>query len=366
MTATQEPASTAPDPDAIGEALQNIGGAFRGSAVTLMIALGYETGLFEAAAKGPSTSRGLADRAGLSERHVREWLGSITTAGIVRYDPADGSYTLPPEYAAVLTGNTAMNQAATAPMMVHLAHHIEAVTTTFETGGGVPYAEYRPHFTGVMDDVGRRKYDQLLLDAYLPLVDGTVEALERGTALADLGCGTGHCLNLMAGRFPNSRFVGYDFAEDAIELARHEAAAQGLDNVRFEIRDVRDLPGDGSFGVITAFDAIHDQADPAGVLKAAHDALEPGGIFFMVDVNASSDLEKDVANPIAPTVYAVSVLHCMQVSLALDGAGLGTAWGERVACEMLREAGFEDLEVHGMEHDPFNLTYGARRPAARS
>ncbi len=86
----------------------------------------------------------------------------------------------------------------------------------------------------------------------------------------------------------------------------------------------------------------------------------------MVDVNASSDLEKDVANPMAPTIYAVSVLHCMQVSLALDGAGLGTAWGERVACEMLREAGFEDLEVHGMDHDPFNLTYGARKPAARS
>ena len=368
MSQIQTPAPPAPefDPSAVEAAAEHLGGAFVGTAVTLMIDLGYRTGLFEAAAAGPATSAELAERSGLSERHVREWLGAVTTAGIVDVDAESAVYTMRPEYAVLLTGDTAMNQAAVAPMLVHLAHHIDSVAHTFEHGGGVPYAEYRPHFTGVMDDVGRRKYDALLLDAYLPLVDGLVERLDRGTSVIDIGCGTGHCINLMAKRFPNSQFTGFDIAEDAIVLATDEAARQGLGNARFEVRDVIDLPTDTPFGVVTAFDAIHDQAAPAEVLLAAHDALEPDGIFFMVDIKSSSDVATDVSNPLAPMVYAVSVLHCMQVSLAAGGAGLGTAWGERVACEMLRDAGFEQLEVHEMENDAFNLAYGARKPAARS
>lgn len=217
-----------------------------------------------------------------------------------------------------------------------------------------------------MDDIGRRTYDAMLLDTYLPLIDGVVEKLVAGTTVADIGCGTGHCVNLMAARFPASTFVGFDLSDDAIGRARAEAFAMGLDNARFEVRDVADLPEGTSFGVVTAFDAIHDQADPAGVLRAAHDALEPDGHFFMVDIKASSDLATDIANPLAPIIYTASIMHCMQVSLAEDGVGLGTAWGQRIACEMLGDAGFERLEVHEMDNDPFNLAYGARRPAMAS
>jgi len=359
---TETTITPALDPTALEAFGNRLVGSYVGAATTLMIALGQETGLFGAAAAGPATSEELADRAGLSERHVREWLGSVTTAGIFRYDPADRRYHLPVEHATLLTGETAMNQAVLAPMFVQLTRHVPAVGERFRTGGGIPYDEYRPEFTDHMDMIGRWKYDALLIDAYLPKVAGLVDRLETGTAVADLGCGTGHGLNLMARRFPASTFVGYDFAPDAIDRARAEADEWGLTNVRFEVSDVRRLNSPSTFGVITAFDAIHDQADPAGVLAAARDALIPGGIFFMVDIKASSHLEDNVANPLAPLIYAVSLLHCMEVSLALDGAGLGTAWGEQLACEMVRDAGYVDIEVHDIEGDPFNLIYAARRP----
>lgn len=359
-TMTNTVKETQLDLDAVEVFAQQLVGTMVGATTTLMVALGHETGLFEAAAAGPGTSTGLAERAGLSERHVREWLGAMTTAGVFTYDPGTGEYTLPPEHAVLLTGDTAMNQAVMAPMILHLSEHVGAVAERFRSGGGISYDHYRPGFTDVMDLVGRRRYDAELVGTYLPLDPGLVEALEAGTSLADLGCGTGHCLNLMARTFPESSFVGYDLGVDAIERAQAEAEAWGLTNVRFEVRDV--LTIDETFGALTAFDAIHDQVDPAGVLQAAHDALEPGGRFFMVDIKASSNVEDNVANPLAPMIYAISVLHCMEVSLAHDGAALGTAWGEQVACRMLGDAGFVDIAVHELEADPFNLVYTSRRP----
>jgi len=336
--------------------------SYSGAATTAMVALGHRTGLFEAATAGPATSSELAARAGLSERHVREWLGAVTTAGILDYEPADATYRLRPEHAALLIGETALNQALIAGGLVQMSRYVDLVEGCFRAGGGIPYDVYRPEFTEVMDTMGRWRYDALLVDGYLTLVPGLVDCLRIGTAVADLGCGTGHCVNVMARRFPASEFVGYDLAGDAIERARAEAAEWGLTNTRFEVLDVRDLPSAPGFGVITAFDSIHDQVDPAGVLAAAHDALEPGGAFVMVDVRASSNLEDNVGNPMAPIIYAISVLHCLEVSLAHDGAGLGTAWGEQLACTMLRAAGFAHLEVHEIEGDPFNLLYAARRP----
>jgi SAM-dependent methyltransferase len=167
----------------------------------------------------------------------------------------------------------------------------------------------------------------------------------------------------MAAAFPASTFIGYDFADDAIAAARKEAEAAGLANASFEVRDVRDLPTD-AFDLVTAFDAIHDQADPAGVLRGAYDALADGGVFLMVDINASSNLEDNVGNPLATFAFIASTMHCMQVSLALDGAGLGTAWGHQVATTMLEEAGFSGVETHDAPPaDPFNLIYVARKAA---
>src|SRR5439155_1642783 len=76
------------------------------------------------------------------------------------------------------------------------------------------------------------------------------------------------------------------------------------------------------FDLITAFDAIHDQADPAGVLRRIRAALGRDGTFLMLDVCASSELADNIGVPMAPYLYTMSTMHCMSVSLAAGGPGV--------------------------------------------
>jgi SAM-dependent methyltransferase len=195
----------------------------------------------------------------------------------------------------------------------------------------------------------------------VPLVPGLGARLAAGVRVADVGCGTGHAMVLLAGAYPASTFVGYDLAADAVARARSEAAAAGLANARFEVRDAAGLTVDEPFDVVFVFDAIHDQVDPAAVLARIHAALAPGGTFVMVEPRASSDLAGNLANPLAPMLYSVSTLHCLTVSLAGGGAGLGAAWGEELALAMLAEAGFGDVVVHDAPGDPLNGVFVAAK-----
>jgi len=320
-------------------------GIYTGSVLTKLIGVGHETGLFEAAVGGPGTSQQIAERANLNERYVREWLGAMATGGIFRYDPASRTYSLPPEHAALLTGHSARNFAPMSQMLNHFGKHLPQLIHCFRQGGGVPYAAFRPEFTKVMDDTWRRIYDEHLVTGFLAVVPVIPERLASGIRVADIGCGTGHTVNLMGREYPRSTFVGYDLAEDAIAQAREEARAMELPNVQFEVRDVTTLPAQRVFDLITAFDAIHDQVDPRAVLGAVRHALAPEGIFLMIDFKFSSTVEGNLSNPYAPLYYGISTMHCMTVSLAEGGAGLGTVWGVEVARQMLAEAGFIRIDV---------------------
>jgi SAM-dependent methyltransferase len=165
----------------------------------------------------------------------------------------------------------------------------------------------------------------------------------------------------MARAFPKSRFVGYDFSEEGVAAGTSEAKAMGLSNAEFEVKDVATLDGSQKFDLITVFDAIHDQAQPARVLKGIADSLKPEGVFLCVDVAASSKLEENMEHPLGPMLYGVSTLHCMTVSLALNGAGLGTVWGQQKAREMLNEAGFGQIEIQHVEGDIMNSYYVCRK-----
>ena len=336
-------------------------GHFTSSFVTHMVDIGHRTGLFDALGQGPTTSAELARRAGLHERYVREWLGAIVTSGIANYESTTEVYSLPPEHRVSLSGDTAHNVAAFSQLSGLLARHIPAVTRAFREGGGVPYSDYRPEFTDVMDALGRATYDALLVDTIVPLAGDLDERLAQGIRVADIGCGTGHTTNLLASAYPRSTFIGYDIATDAIDNARREAAECELTNVTFEIHDVARLPTTPSFGAVFAFDAIHDQTDPARVLQQVHDSLDPDGTFAMFDIRASSHLECNLDNPLAPMLYAISTLHCTPISLADDGAGLGTVWGQELAKRMLRQAGFVDVNVYDVPNDPFDCLYVSHR-----
>lgn len=340
--------------------LDHLKAAYRGAALTQMIELGARHGLFDALASGPTTSEGLAARTGLNERQLREWLGATTVGQITSFDPATLVYTLPSEHALWLTGTRHTNITPIAGMLNGLSQRIPDVADAFHHGRGVPYEAYRPHFTCSMDVVGRAKYDALLVKVYLSKVAGLLETLRSGARVADVGCGTGHCINLMAKAFPLSAFVGFDFSTEAIDHARTEAAEMGLTNATFEVADAATVADHHEpFDVAFAFDAIHDQADPAGVLAAIHRSLKPHGRFVMLDINASSDLADNTADPGNLILYAMSVMHCMQVSLAGGGPGLGTVWGHQLATTMLGDAGFTGIERFDLEGDPTNCLYAS-------
>lgn len=158
----------------------------------------------------------------------------------------------------------------------------------------------------------------------------------------------------MASAHPMSRFTGYDLREEALAEAREESRGSGLTNVRFERKNLAEMLETSAYDFVTAFDVIHDQAEPRRVLKNVATALRPDGTFLMVDIRASSRVHENLDHPLAPFLYATSTLHCMTVSLAMGGEGLGTMWGEQKALELLGEAGFEEVAVHQIDGDIFN------------
>src|SRR4051794_36200178 len=335
-----------------------------GASIALMTSIGHQVGLFDAMATlPPSTSQQIADAAGLNERYVREWLGAMLTGGVVTYDPVDGAYALPAEHAAWLTRAAGTdNFAAQAQFIPLLAEVEQPLIDCFRAGGGVPYSAY-PRFQQLMAEVSGATHDAALIDTILPLVPGLPARLAAGIDVADIGCGRGHAVNLMARTFPNSRFGGYDFSEEGTQGGRDEAQRLGLTNARFEARDVTNLDAREQFDLITAFDAIHDQAQPAQVLAGIAEALRPDGVFLMVDIGASSHAHENMEFPLAPMMYTISCMHCMTVSLALDGTGLGAMWGEQNARELLAEAGFTHVDVKRIEDDLTDSCYVATKAA---
>ena len=335
---------------------------FTGAMLTYLIDIGRRVDLFAAVAVEPGSGAEIADRAGLDERHVREWLGAMATGGIVEFDASTGHYRLPADHAVCLTGSGVDNMTPVAYLTTVLGRQVPAVTDAFRTGKGVPYAQFLPELHDVMDVLWGPMYDELLVAAILPLAPGLIERLRAGAHAADVACGTGNGLLVLADAFPASTFVGYDHDDAAIARARAGAATRGLRNVCFEVADAAGLQSEQLFDAVFVFNALHDQADPAAVLTKIRAMLRPGGVFLMDEPRVSSNLEDNIGNPLAPFTYAVSSLHCMTVSLAEGGAGLGTAWGEQLALRMLADAGFGAATVHDAPGDPGNAVFVTTRP----
>ncbi|NJO40599.1 MAG: methyltransferase domain-containing protein [Cyanobacteria bacterium CRU_2_1] len=332
------------------------------SAIALMTSIGHQTGLFDAMAKlPPSNSNEIANATGLNERYVREWLGTMVTGQFIDYDPANDTYALPHEHAAFLTRAASPDNIAAFAQYIPLLGSVEEkILECFYNGGGVPYSEYK-RFHQVMAEDSGQTVVAALFEHILPLIPGLVEALERGIDVMDVGCGSGRALNKMAKAFPKSRFTGYDFSEEAIANARTEAQMQGLTNTHFAVKDAAKLDEVAQYDWITTFDAIHDQARPDIVLKNIYQALRPNGIYLMQDIRASSHVHGNLDHPAAPLLYTISCLHCMTVSLAVGGMGLGAMWGQEKALEMLNDAGFTNIEIKQLAHDFQNSYYIIRK-----
>ena len=366
--ATPAPADRAPSEPALPEAgaaeafAGELVGILNAGMLTLMISIGHRTGLFDTMSRlEPADSTTIAAAAGLRERYVREWLGAMTTGRIVDHDGGTGTFHLPPERAAALTRAAGPGNLASFAQFVAMLGKVEdRVVRSFEDGGGVPYSAF-PEFQRLMAEESAAVFDATLLEVTVPLVEGLPERLAGGIDVADVGCGSGHAVNVLAEAYPESRFVGFDFSDEGVAVGTAEAAAKGLSNVRFEVRDAATLAGPPAFDLVTTFDAVHDQAHPARVLQAIHDLLRPGGTYLCVDIQAASNVAENLDHPLGTFLYTVSCMHCMTVSLALGGDGLGAVWGEQLALEMMRDAGFTDIEVRHVEGDIMNNYYVASR-----
>ena len=339
--------------------------ALNNGALCLMISVGHRTGLFDVLSTlPPATSVEIAAHAGLQERYVREWLGAMVTAGVVEVDPATTRFVLPAEHAAFLTRAVAADNLAVFAQYIALLGGVEDdVVACFTQGGGVPYARY-PRFHAVMAEDSGQSVLSSLESHILPLVPGLADRLARGIRVLDVGCGRGRTLHRLAELYPHSRFLGLDLSQEAIAYARGEAAQRGLRNVEFVAGDVSDFDATAepeAFDFITTFDAVHDQAQPLRVLRGIQRALKPDGVYLMQDIRASSHVHDNIAHPIGTFLYTISCMHCMTVSLAQGGEGLGAMWGEEKTREYLRRAGFRAIETHQLAHDIANNWYVVRK-----
>lgn len=330
--------------------------------LSLMISIGYKTGLFDIIAQlKPSTSQEISQASKLNERYIREWLGAMVTGNIIEYDPLTEKYFLPKEHSAFLTRKSGIDNLAVLAQYVSLMGNVEdKIVECFRNGGGLPYSEY-PKFQQLQAEETARIFDSMLTNQILPLIPDINNRLNDGIRVLDIGCGRGRAVNLMGKAFSRSKFTGCDISHEGILSAKEEAKNMGLTNVQFEIKDALLVEELGKFDLITAFDTIHDQVQPTKVLKAINASLNNDGFFLMQDIAASSKVEKNIDSILAPTLYTISTMHCMSVSLAFDGEGLGTMWGKELAVNKLTEAGFKDIKIKNVEGDIMNYYYVSRK-----
>jgi 2-polyprenyl-3-methyl-5-hydroxy-6-metoxy-1,4-benzoquinol methylase len=339
--------------------------ALNQGSLCLMVSVGHRTGLFDVmSAMPPSTSEEIASRAGLNERYVREWLGAMVTGRVIDVDPSTSRFSLPAEHAAFLTRAAAADNLAVFAQYIAILGGVEdAIVECFRAGGGVPYSKFERFHEVMAEDSGQSVLSSLE-SHILPLVPGLTDRLSNGIRMLDAGCGRGRILNRLAELYPRSRFVGLDLSRDAIAYARVDASKAGRDNVEFVAVDLSEFDRSAepeSFDFVTTFDAVHDQARPLEVLKGIHRALKPDGVYLMQDISGTSHVHEDIQHPIGTFLYTISCMHCMTVSLAQGGEGVGAMWGEEKTREYLGKAGFRSIETHRLAHDVQNNWYVVRK-----
>ncbi|MBV8846350.1 MAG: methyltransferase domain-containing protein [Bryobacterales bacterium] len=322
--------------------------------------IGDRLGIFKALAEaGPVTSAELAERTGLNERYLREWLGAMTAAKYIDYDPAAARYSMSREHAMILADhNSPFFMGGFMQMVVPEVAMASRLLEAFRTGKGVPQSEYPPEVFEAIERGSAPMYRHSLIRKWLPAMPQVIECLNNGGVALDVGCGSGRAVLTIASAFPKAEVHGYDAHSGSIERAQANAKAAGVEHrVHFEVVDCCKLPAE-RFDFISVFDVVHDSVDPLGLLKSIRGALKPAGTCLMVEVNVSNRLEDNI-NPMGRMMYAASTLYCMTVSLAHDGAGIGALMGEEKARELARAAGFGSFQRLPVK-DAFSVLYQLR------
>jgi SAM-dependent methyltransferase len=323
--------------------------------------LGGRLGLYRAmAGAGPLSSLQLADRTGLVERYVREWLGAQVAGEYVVYDPDSDTYVLPEAHAAVLADSSSPAYSMGSFFTLQAMYRAEdALVEAFRTGDGFGWEQHAPGMFEGTAALFRTGYEASLVAEWLPSLDGVVDKLGRGAVVADVGCGFGYSTVIMARAFPASRFIGFDFHRPSIEAARRLAVEWGVaDRVNFEVAAAQDFPA-GPYDLVTFFDCLHDLGDPGGALRRAENVLAEGGTCMLVEPNVSANPLENI-NPIGRSFASSSVVVCLPSAMAQHGPqALGNHPGEDALRTIAADAG---LHRWGLAAEtPGNRVYQIRR-----
>ncbi|MGR3320263.1 MAG: class I SAM-dependent methyltransferase [Candidatus Anammoxibacter sp.] len=334
----------------------DMGGAFT-------MALGYigdRLGIFKAmAGAGPLTSTELAGKLSLNERYVREWAKAMVAAEYIDYDHGANKYIMTEEQATVLADEDS-------PAFIGGAFHFtiptifntKKIMNIFREGGGIPYHEIGDEIPEAIERLFRPGYIHSLSKEWLGAVPGLKERLEKKANIADIGCGCGQSSVAMAQAYPNSHVLGIDYHKPSLERARKLAESKGLNNVEFHEAPAHEIPKDKNYDLICSFDCIHDMVDPRLTLKAIRGALSNDGFYVWSEPNVHENpIER--RNPVGKAFSSLSPLHCMTVSLAHGGEGLGTVIGETEIMKMAKEAEFGSIEKLPIEN-PLNQFFALR------
>ena len=309
---------------------------------------------------GPVSADQLAAQAGCHPRLVREWLDGQAAGSLIDFDPGSDTYQLSPEAALALADENspafvARGMNAFASMFIDK----DKITAAFKSDGALSWGEHHPCLFQGTEWFFRTGYRAFLPTEWLPALDGVDAKLKAGAKVADVGCGHGASVVVMAHAYPNSRIWGFDFHAASVDTARARAEDDGVaDRTTFEVADSKGY--DGSFDLICFFDCLHDMGDPVGIARYAREHLEPGGTVLLVEPFAIDDKAANLtSNPMAALLYTASSAICTPNSLSQDVAlGLGAQAGEARLREVFEQAGYSSLRRAA--ETPLNLILEAR------
>jgi SAM-dependent methyltransferase len=325
----------------------------------VLVYLGDRLGLWRALSSvDRATSEQLAERSGLAERYVREWLSAQAAAGYVTYDEATGAFSLPAEHAMVLADDDSPAAGvAVFEIIAAVWASVDRLANAYATGAGVGWHEHDQRLFGGVERFFRTAYRTSLVSEWLPSVDGLVERLQAGIRVLDVGCGLGSATILLAEAFPASTFVGVDYHDESVRRATAAAEAAGVaDRLQFRVGDATSYSDE--YDLVCFFDAVHDMGDPVGALAHARAQLAPGGVVLAVEPFAEDGLAANLANPVAAAYYAASSCLCVPNSVAQGGAALGAQAGPAQLTATFAKAGFTTARLAGAT--PFNLVIEGR------
>ena len=340
----------------VGKVLGDLGGAM----TVPLVRLGDRLGLYKVLhADGPMTADEFATRSDIAERYAREWLAQQAASGYLTYDPATMKFTLPPEQAMVFAeADSPVNLLGAFEVAEAAVQNQPLVEPAFRTGRGVGWGDQSHCLFCAVGRFFRPGYHNMLVQSWLPALEGVTAKLERGALVADIGCGHGFSTIIMAKAFPNSTFVGYDFHPASVTQARLHAEQHGVTaNTRFEVALAGQFPGE-NLDLVTCFDCLHDMGDPIGTARHVRQTLKPDGSWMIVEPMAGDRVE-DNLNPVGRMYYAASTMICLPTSLDQPvGAALGAQAGFSRLSSAIREGGF--AQVRRATETPFNMVLEAR------